>query len=136
MSAHQGAPRIALLASSPGVMEVLTPALASEGYRTVTMRASNQGYSVDELQRFLHEQKPHLVISEVSIPYERNWARLQELIQREEGKRRFFVPITTNKRALESLVGPTAAYEIIGKPFDLDVIVWAVQLGLSTRESV
>jgi len=34
---------------------------------------------------------------------------------------------TTNKRVLESLVGPTDAIEIVGKPYDLDRIVTSVK---------
>jgi hypothetical protein len=33
---------------------------------------------------------------------------------------------TTNKRVLEPLAGPTPAHELVGKPFDLGVLVDAV----------
>ena len=62
---------------------------------------------------------------------------------REEGFRRLtaavpempFVLTTTNKPALDALVGPTDALEIIGKPFDLDQLVAAVRRALARRDA-
>jgi hypothetical protein len=34
---------------------------------------------------------------------------------------------TTNKKRLEELVGATDAFEIVGKPYDLEMIVQAVK---------
>jgi hypothetical protein len=39
---------------------------------------------------------------------------------------------TTNKRALDALVGRTPAQELVGKPFDLDALVQAVRRALPT----
>jgi len=41
-----------------------------------------------------------------------------------------FVLTTTNKPALDQLVGETEAIEIIGKPYDLDQVVAAVRSAL------
>jgi hypothetical protein len=37
---------------------------------------------------------------------------------------------TTNKKRLEELVGPTDAFEIVGKPYDLEMIVGAVKASI------
>jgi hypothetical protein len=44
---------------------------------------------------------------------------------------RQFVLTTTNKPALEKLVGETDALEIIGKPYDLRQVVAAVRTALA-----
>jgi len=46
-------------------------------------------------------------------------------------QRREFVLTTTNKPALEQLVGDTEALEIIGKPYDLRRVIDAVRAALA-----
>ncbi|PLS79064.1 MAG: hypothetical protein CYG59_15105, partial [Chloroflexi bacterium] len=41
-----------------------------------------------------------------------------------------FIVVTTNKNALDALVGETGSLEIIGKPFDLDALLMAVRASL------
>jgi hypothetical protein len=43
--------------------------------------------------------------------------------------------MTTNKRVLEGLAGPTDAIELIGRPFDLAVIVARVGAALAALDA-
>ena len=69
----------------------------------------------------------HAVL-DIAIPYEENWRFLQLLMSSESMNGRKVVITTTNKRALEQLIGQkTEAHELVGKPYDLQAIVDAVQ---------
>jgi hypothetical protein len=50
-------------------------------------------------------------------------------------KARTFVITTTNKPALDQLVGENEAIEIIGKPYDLQQVVEAVRSALTRTSS-
>jgi DNA-binding response OmpR family regulator len=71
--------------------------------------------------------------NDVSPPYEESWNLLRLLRDTEALRRRVFVLTTTNKRVLEDLVGPTEAYEIVGKPFDMAEVARAVRAALVKR---
>jgi hypothetical protein len=49
---------------------------------------------------------------------------------------RRIVVTTTNKKVLESMVGPTRAFEVHGKPYDIDLIVSAVERAAGVESEV
>lgn len=79
---------------------------------------------------FVDRHQPRVFVYDISIPYDRNWKFLELLLTSDAMRGRHVVVTTTNKRALDELVGPTHALEIIGKPYDLDQIVKAVRAAL------
>jgi DNA-binding NtrC family response regulator len=116
-------PLIAVLNSSQDIVNLIQQVLVGEGYRVVTLATSNQLGGVSE-REFLRQHQPQAAVYSVSPPYERSWAICSML--RREMPHFGWVVTTTNTRALEEWVGPTDAIELIGKPFDLDLLVEAV----------
>jgi hypothetical protein len=55
---------------------------------------------------------------------------LRLLLDSESMRGRKVVLTTTNKKRLEELVGATDAFEIVGKPYDLEQIVNAVKVAI------
>jgi DNA-binding response OmpR family regulator len=125
---------IAVVNTSEELADLMEEVLTSEGWSTV------RGYTLDfkrgrqDLSTFLREQDPKVIVWDVAIPYEENWALYQEVRRLPVAEERQFVVTTTNVDVLNRLIGTdTAAHEIIGKPFDLEQLCTAVQRALGQR---
>ena len=128
---QRAAPLLAIVNSSADVTELLCWAAADEGYRSVTACASAFRDGTQDLAAFLREHEPSAVIWDIALPYDANWHYVQGVRERGIMRDCPLVLTTTNKRALETLVGATDVLEIIGKPFDLDDVFAAVRRALA-----
>ncbi len=127
MPNHPPAPLIACLNSSEDVVELLAEVLKEEGWRAVT-HVTPASLGAQPTIEFLTQVRPHACIYSVSVPYDADWAIFQQ-VQRAVPSCAWVVT-TTNKRALEAIVGPTNTLEILGKPYDLEQVVQAVRHAL------
>jgi CheY-like chemotaxis protein len=121
-------PTVAVINSSEDTLELLRTCLHSHGFTSV---ATGQAHDIRtgqvDIAAFLGAHDPAVLIYDISIPYEDNWRFLQRLMDKPEMRGRRVVVTTTNKRVLEGLVGPACAFEIHGKPYDIEEIVRAVE---------
>lgn len=124
------APLVACVDSSPDVVEFLRDLFVAEGFRTAPYTTSPSEGS-EKMIAFLAHLRPQVVVYAVSFPYEENWASFQEVCANLPEYQ--WVVTTTNKCALDQLVGSTITIEIISKPFDLETMVAAVRLALAPR---
>lgn len=123
-------PLIAVMNSSRDLVDLLQTALEDDGFRTVTNVSTIAAADVEPLA-FLREHQPAAVIYSISPPYRESWDILQQVRQQWQGGR--FLITTTNVGALRGIVGANDALELIGKPFDLDVITQALRRLLAAR---
>jgi CheY-like chemotaxis protein len=122
---------IAVINSSDDTVDMLRTCLQSHGFsRVVTAHARHFRDGDADFLKFVDEHQPALFLYDISLPYEQNWRFLQQQLSSESMQGRLLVLTTTNKRALEGLVGPTDALEVLGKPYDLDQIMRAVERAL------
>jgi DNA-binding NarL/FixJ family response regulator len=128
MSAPKYDQVVAVVNSSEDTVEMLRECLVHHGFTSVvTGHIHDFKTGEADFPEYLRQHDPAVVVYDVSIPYEKNWTFLRLLLDSESMRGRKVVLTTTNKKRLEELVGPTNAYEIVGKPYDLDQIVGAVQ---------
>jgi DNA-binding NarL/FixJ family response regulator len=122
---------VAVVNSSEDTVEMLRECLVHHGFTSVvTAHIHDFKTGAADFPTYLRHHDPAVIVYDVSIPYEKNWAFLRLLLDSESMRGRKVVLTTTNKQRLEELVGPTDAFEIVGKPYDLDRIVGAVKASI------
>jgi CheY-like chemotaxis protein len=124
-------PTIAVFNSSDDTVELLRTALEAEGFQTVAGNIPDVKKGDLDLIDFVNHHTPAVILYDISPPYDANWRFLRLVRSSESLKKHQFVLTTTNKPALEQLVGQTEALEIIGKPYDLRQVVDAVRTALA-----
>ena len=129
-----GGPLVAIINTSEEVAEMLRMVLHHEGIRTVVAFPLDFKRGRQDLDTFLGNYDPAVVIYDIGIPYAENWAFFERVRESEAARGRTFIITSMNKRALEEFVGETPAYEIIGKPYDVEQIVAAVRRALEEHE--
>jgi DNA-binding response OmpR family regulator len=123
-------PLVAVINTSEEVSELLSHVLQHDGLRAVVAYAVDFKRGRQDLDTFLRNYDPPVVVYDIAMPYAENWAFFERVRDSEQGRARRFVLTTTNKRALDELVGETSAIEIIGKPFDIEEVTGAVRRAL------
>ncbi len=118
---------VAIINSNEDVVEAIRLILGDAGFVTVGAHLVDFKKGRQDLVAFLQEHNPKVIVLDIAPPYEENWNFFQLMKNSEVVKSREFVLTTTNRKVLEELVGKTVSIELVGKPFDLDEIVKAVQ---------
>jgi len=122
---------VAVINSSEDTVEMLRTCLQQYGFTSVvTAHVRDIRDGVTDFIAFVEKHQPRAFIYDISIPYDRNWRFLKLLLSSEVMHGRPVIVTTTNKRALDDLVGPTSALEVVGKPYDIEQIVGAVRKAL------
>jgi response regulator RpfG family c-di-GMP phosphodiesterase len=122
----------AVLNSNEDVIEALQLILTDAGISSIGAHIVDFRRGRKDIFAFLSQYNPKVILFDIAPPLEANWQFFQQVQRAMEAQGRYFILTTTNKAALERLVGKTEAIELLGKPEDLNEIVTVVKKKLQT----
>jgi DNA-binding response OmpR family regulator len=130
-------PAVALFNASDDTVEMVQRMLSASGIDCLAgchFADLRKGYV--DFGQFLVEHDPQVVIFDISPPYAENWEFFKTLRDATTMEGRGLVLTTTNKNRLDEVVGAdSTAFEIVGKPYDLQQITAAITAALRMVET-
>jgi CheY-like chemotaxis protein len=127
---------VAIFNTNPEVLDLVREALQDAGYATVVAHVDDLKRGRIDLVQFVEQHHPDVIVYDVAPPYDTNWTFLRLMRSSKVMQGRAFVVTTTNKKALDELIGPSDTVELLCKPYDLEQIVQSVTHALSTQAAV
>jgi CheY-like chemotaxis protein len=127
---HQLSPLVAVFNNSPDLINLLATWLETHGMRVVCGSLSEFRRGHEDVEIFLSQHRPAVLLLDVSMPYEPNWDYVEVLRLLPATQGMAIIVTTANKRALEAVVGPTDALEITGSVASLTAVTDSIRSSL------
>jgi DNA-binding response OmpR family regulator len=127
----QNAPVAAVFNTSPDTVELLRVVLQEAGFLVVSAFTFDIRDGRVDLEAFLRQTNPAVVIYDVAPPYDANWNLFKTLRDNSSLQHYHFVLTSTNAPYVQCLAGDIKVHEVIGKPYDLDQIVRAATMAVA-----
>lgn len=126
---------VAVINTSPDVVDMLRLTLEFAGIVVVSAMTWEVRAGEIDLERFVSQHQPKVILYDIAPPYENNWLLFQHIRAMPVMEGIEFVLTSTNSEQVKQFAkGATRRiYEIVGKPFDLGEIVTAVREALKSR---
>jgi CheY-like chemotaxis protein len=125
---------VAVFNSNQDVVEMLRISLEHAGFLAVTGHITKIVRGTLDVERFVQQHQPSVIVYDIAPPYERNWQFLQHLRRMPDVGARPFVLTSTHAAYLQELVGADEmVHEILGKPYDIDAVINAVRAAARPR---
>jgi CheY-like chemotaxis protein len=128
-------PVVAVFNSNDDVVEMLRIAIEQRGMVVVSGHVGELRRGGQALSDFLAEHDPGVILYDLVPPYDRSWLFLEHLRESPSMRGRKFVVTSTNAARAREVIGTAEhVHEVIGKPFDLDAVVDAVERAFRAAE--
>lgn len=127
-------PVVAVFNTSEDTTDLLRVVLERAGYIVITAFTNAIRDGKIDLEAFMRQHRPQVIVYDIAIPYEENWRLFQHLRTSPACAGVRFVLTTTNTAQLEAIARPGQhVHEIVGKPYDLEQVVRAVKDAIYER---
>jgi len=124
---------VAIFNTSEDTTDLLRVVFEQAGFVVVTAFTNALRDGKVDLEAFMRQHRPKVIVYDIAIPYEQNWRLFEHFRSRPACQDAVFVVTTTNVQHVHKIAGRQTIYEIVGKPYDLDLIVRAVKEAARSR---
>jgi CheY-like chemotaxis protein len=118
---------VAVFNTSEDTTDLLRVVFENAGFVVITAFTNQFRDGKVDLEAFMRQHQPRVIVYDIAIPYEQNWRLYQHMRSAPACQGVSFVLTTTNIRHVRQLAGTEEIHEIVGKPYDLDEILGAVR---------
>jgi CheY-like chemotaxis protein len=119
---------IAVFNATPDALTILRMSLEHAGFVVVSALIPEIRAGVIELDAFVRQHRPKVIVYDVALPYEAEWRMLQRYKAMPSLAGCWFVLTSTNKAHVERLTAHDAGiFRVLGTPYELQEIVQAVR---------
>jgi CheY-like chemotaxis protein len=126
---------VAIFNTSEDTIEMLRHLFEYHGFLVVTAFTHALRDGRTDLEALMRQHRPNVVVYDIALPYEQNWRLFQHIRSSPACAGVPFVLTTTNTVQVQKVAGSEEPiHEIVGKPYDLDVLVQAVHRAASPNE--
>jgi CheY-like chemotaxis protein len=128
------APIVLIVNSNEDTVEMLRIQIEGAGMATVGSHVTDIKRGKQDFQELIRQHQPDVAVWDIGPPYDENWTFWNLLRTTDAAKDLPFVLTTTNRAALvKACGGDCDPIEIVGKPYDLDEVLKAVQASLRRK---
>jgi DNA-binding response OmpR family regulator len=121
-------PVVAIFNTSPDTVEMLRVMFEHNGFVVTSAYTYDIRDGKVDVEMLVRQHHPDVIIYDVAPPYEKNWREFQHVRTMDAFKGINFLLTTTNLQQVQKIAGQAhTLYEIVGKPYDLGLIVDAVK---------
>ena len=121
-------PTVAIVNTNPDLVRKLQVSLETAGFVVFVVHVEQIRTAGADLDGFLRQQDPQVIVYDVAPPFDQNWRFLEHLRHSPGWQQRQFVLTTVDEKRLHEVVGrDETVYEIVGLEEEIDEIIRAVK---------
>jgi DNA-binding response OmpR family regulator len=119
---------VAVFNTSEDTTDLLRVVFEQAGFTVITAMTHVFRDGKIDLEAFMRQHRPRVIVYDIALPYEQNWRLFEHIRASPACQGVGFVLTTTNVAQVQKVAGTEQlVHEIVGKPYDLDIVVRAVK---------